>query len=328
MISIEHPDHPIPVEIAATRRALNDYYRAETERADQLVAATRPTPEERQELRSLRAAGISGPSHERQAIYEDFCRRQSARILQSTGMREDVTPWLNIFLNEFPPTPPPPPATDHSFWWARSDATVDSPYTIRFLNDGLHIGGELTHQSGALISRHVGLTALFELQSARIPRSPSGSWASQPWLEMFGGVLGHIPRGHFWIELPFVSDSDDDCWAKCWIVLRQLVYQIGFGPDGPIRMVRGSASRSLPLVVIENSSNDNVLSPSHPQTRFVQLPGAVSMPSLILRDVSLGDSLWAELSVQVDVQLEGDGSSIQMAPEVLVRTFQWPLLPI
>ena len=55
------------------------------------------------------------------------------------------------------------------------------------------------------------------------------------------------------------------------------------------------------------------------------LRGFQWMPPVTFGGVNPNSSLWARLEVHFDIQTEGAGSLLWLEPEVLVRTFQWPL---
>jgi hypothetical protein len=265
--------------------------------------------EEQHALRDLRI-GASDRTSEVQARVRHIREQQSQRLRDALTLDSHLTLWPPIVtLSEFPLNLPLPPATDRSFWWAISHIFAESPYTATFLNDGIHLGGKLTHTTGDLIFRTIWASALFEIQSARIPPSSIHAWDSSPRIELFGEVVGHVPEGDIF---------SGDLWSKCWLHLRQTVFQYGFGPDGPVRILRGEASRSFDLIFIENVAGMRV---SH-------MPGSMLMPSLAVTGVNTADSLWSELHVQLDIQLEGDGSLIWLDPELILRTFQWPLNPL
>ena len=322
MTSLENPEHPVPYEVAAAVEALQTRQRADLDCRNQILRADRPTSEERRALRNILARNATRPQNSQTGLAE-LAKQQSDRI---TGDIAGISwPQHNpVFLNEFPPTPPSPPATDHWFWWARTDCHVDRPYDARFTADGLRITGELRHRSGNLIFRNIEATALFELQAERIPQSANGVWESQPQIELFGGITGHIPRGHFFVELPFIEDPDDDYWSKCWLNLSQTIFQVAFGEE-PTEVLRGMGAASRPLLILENSSNNNILSHSESSSVFAAMPGSIAMPPVTVRNINPGDNLWAALSITISTQMEGDGSMLRIGPDLVLRTFQWPL---
>jgi hypothetical protein len=199
------------------------------------------------------------------------------------------------------PQPPPP---DTSFWWARTDPFVPNFYRVEWRPDGLHFIGKFTYDSNPLFAFSFGATAAFEIQWERLPPSPSGRWRSTPHVELFGGLLGWTgPYDLF----------DGDSWCKVWIIRRQTVFQWTFGETGPVQVVRGQAIVPQQVINEENAHRHY----RHP------LRGFQPMPEVVFGNIFPG-SVWAHLEVRFDVQLEGN-SFLWLDPDVLLRTFQWPV---
>ena len=181
--------------------------------------------------------------------------------------------------------------------------------TLPFRADGLHFLGGVTTHDGDLYFDNFGAVALFELQSNRIPQSTSGRWLSIPHVELFGGLLGYTGDDDI---------STGDLWSKCWMHRDQQVFQWGFGPQGPAPLIRGQAHESETLIFEENGERS-----VHANLRGFQL-----MPTVAVSNIDRANSLWARVEIRFDIQTEGAGSLLWLDPEVLLRTFAWPLIPV
>jgi hypothetical protein len=121
--------------------------------------------------------------------------------------------------------------------------------------------------------------------------------------------------------VPGLPGDDDittgDLWSKCWLHRNQQIFQFGFGPNGPAPIILAQANEVETLIHEEDGDR-----PVH-----VGLPGFKWMPPLIFGNVNLASTLWARLEVRFDIQTEGAGSLLWLDPEVIIRTFQWPLVP-
>lgn len=204
-----------------------------------------------------------------------------------------------------------PSSTDrasHDFWLANSQwwHPGDADWRAEPREDGLHFTGHLTHDSGDLRFANFGSVSFFELQPERIPASGSGLWRSAPHVELFGGLVGQTINGGFF---------SGDQWSKCWLSLRQTILQFGFGPN-PVAIGQALGGRNL--MFLEGES----------LTAFPRFSGFEGMPVLDFGNINGSLSLWAHLEVRFDIQVEGSGSLVWTDPDVLLRGFQWPLIPL
>jgi hypothetical protein len=93
---------------------------------------------------------------------------------------------------------------------------------------------------------------------------------------------------------------------------------MALGANGPVPLILGKAHEFENLIFEEDGGR-----PVH-----VGLRGFQFMPPLMISNINPRLSLWARLEVRFDIQTEGAGSLLWADPEVLVRTFQWPLNPL
>jgi len=149
--------------------------------------------------------------------------------------------------------------------------------------------------------------ALFELQADRIPMSLSRRWLSTPYVELFGGLVAHTANYTF-----------ADAWSKCWMHRDQQIFQNGFGENGPTPIVLGQAHEFETLVFEEDQD----------RTVNVGLRGFQPMPPVAFTNINPTQSLWARVEIRFDTQTEGAGSLLWIDPQVLLRTFQWPLVAL
>ncbi len=211
-------------------------------------------------------------------------------------------------FHRFPLDFGPPAPVDTTFWFASYTTSCTSPYGVSEQADGLHYTGKKTSDSGSLQFFHYGVKSLYSISHDRIPPSSTGRWVSAPHVELFGRLGG------------YTGDSgvfDGDYWSKCWMIRRQTLVQNAFGSPGPVPTVIGEATDVQPVFNEENSH------------RFVEftLPGFQAMPAVVLPSILGGLPIWAELEVRFDVQLEGTAFHWIHPFDLLVRLFQWPLLP-
>lgn len=307
MTTLTNPNNTLPSDISAvlSRLEADAGRRAEHEAA--AIAMSRPTEDERRMrdgLLATRGQDAGGDAGLRlEALRDRKFRRFSDFALASVfqGHR-----WSDYLADQ---DPAPVAPTDHSFWWAETRPFLPSHMASRWGNDGLHFTGGPTWHNGNLFNTNFGAYVFFEVQPDRIPQSGSGLFSSTPYVELFGGLLGYTGNDDI---------TTGDLWSKCWLHLRQTVLQFGFGPTGPAPIVLGNAETHETLIFEENAD----------RSIHVNLPGFKPMPSVIFGGVNRANSVFVHLEVRFDIQLEGAGTLLWCDPEVLLRTFQWPMNPL
>ena len=102
------------------------------------------------------------------------------------------------------------------------------------------------------------------------------------------------------------------------MITRQTLYQFVFGPSGSVARTIGEATNVQTIFFEENKG------------RAVNhiLPGFRFMPQVTLNSFSPGLSIWAELEIRLEIQLEGNSFFWIHPFDLLIRGFQWPLVPI
>ena len=205
-----------------------------------------------------------------------------------------------------------PEPVDHSFWWARTDATAAPATRAEFRDDGLHFfGGPKVNDYNGSMDTSFGAVARFALQPQRFPTSPSGLVSSSPHVELCGGVVASAP------EFDLIQG---DGIAECRLFLRQTIFQFGFGPTGPV-----------PLVVADARVIDDwhIRLVNLGASRHADLPGFKPLPSVTYNQNNLRPGeLHAEIEVRFDIHLNCTGALVWCDPEVLLRTFQWEPTPV
>ena len=295
--SLVHPAHPVPEDIVEAFATLREQDLATVQREHDIAALTRPTAEERRLIAESRGTNAHKPG------LRELGRKYAKRL---EGIEIDL-PIRPGPLFHFDPAPAPPAPVDPSFWWARTDPFHPGFYRSEFRADGLHFIGKFTYDDGDLFGFSLGATAMFGIDWERLPHSPSGRWRSAPHVELFGGLLGWTgPYDLF----------DGDSWCKVWLHRRQTVFQWGFGPSGPVQQIRGQAGETQHVINEENAH----------RTYRHGLHGFHPMPAVEFGNVFPGTT-WAQLDVRFDVQLEGN-SFLWLDPDVLLRTFQWPVTAV
>jgi len=306
--SAEHMSHSVPHEIATALDSYREYQLAEMARQNEIASLARPSQEERKLMAEAReAAGQSrGLPPEFAQKLRDLNRKRFDRVRDKLN-RDPYKLPLDPGIFDFKPVQPGP--TDPTFWWARTDWWGPDHVSAGMSSEGLNFTGGVTTHDGDLHYASFGAVALFELQADRIPMSLSRRWLSTPHVELFGGLLG------------YTGDSDiftGDLWSKCWMHRDQQLFQWGFGPTGPVAVIRGQAHETETLIFEEDGD----------RAVHVDLRGFQWMPPVSFSNISPGDSLWARLEVRFDIQTEGAGTLLWLDPRVLFRTFQWPLTPL
>lgn len=306
--SIVHPGHRIPNDVNDGLRYFQEEELAAVRRQDEVVRIARPTEEERQAradayISAGRSLGLDADAFV--ASLRDVRAKKTDRLAKT----DLIVSRHPVNLTPLDLEPVHPERIDNSFWWARTDWFNPGDFRADFRSDGLHFTRGITHHSGSLRIDRFGMVAAFELQPARIPHSASRRWRSTPYVELFGGVLGRT------------GDNDittGDLWSKCWMFRRQTLLQFGLGPTGPVPIIIGEGRDSQLLIFEENQD----------RTVRAGMPGFQWMPPVDFGNINMASSLWVHLEVRFDIQIEGAGSLLWTDPEVLIRAFQWPLIPL
>lgn len=305
--SIEHPSHSIPDEIAESIRSFREADLAALNRQDEIAKLSRPNQSERGVIAEARqyAAEARGFKVETIQKIRELGRRKADRVKEI--LDREVVLRTPFELHTWDSKPPQPAVTDPTFWWARTDWWHPDHFSAGTNNNGLQFNGGVSTHDGDLHNDSFGAVALFELQADRIPTSLSGRWISTPHVELFGGLLAHTANYIF-----------EDAWSKCWLHRDQQIFQWGFGQNGPVPIVLGQGHEFENLVFEEDKD----------RTINVGLRGFQLMPPVSFINVNRASSLWARLEIRFDIQTEGAGSLLWIDPQVLLRTFQWPLTPL
>ena len=304
-----NPAHPGTDELAEDLRSTREAELAILARQDEVTKLGRLSEEERISSTSgyeAIAQTLGVDVEDLRTRHHDVVTNKSARLIELLN-----SPFAQTFTHLSPLNhePGPPGPTDHSFWWAETEWAHPGDFTSDFRDDGLHFGAGISHHSGDLRIDRFGAWATFEVQPERIPHSSIGRWRSTPHVELFGGV-----RGYSGTEDIFTGDL----WSKCWMYRRQRLFQRGIGPTGPEPIVRGEREEWQTLIFEEDGGR---------AVRF-DMPGFQWMPPIDFGGVSTADSLFCELKISFEIQVEGAGTILWADPEVLLRTFQWPLTPL
>lgn len=308
MNQIVHSKHPVPKEVAEGLLSHAEQEAAAAAQQFELSKLARPTAEERN-LRTgvyeslFRSTGIDVDKYRSQS--SSIAKQQFDRInrsdLASLNSYSDITPM------DF--EPPEPRGPDPSFWAADMEMFGTAPFTREIQADGLDFRGKKTYDGGDLISLVFGEKSRYELHANRVPRPERPPWRSAPHVELFGELMAWTgSRGLFY----------GDRWSKCWMIRRQTLFQFVFGPSGPVARTIGEAT-DLQTVFFEENQG---------RTVFHRLSGFQPMPQLVLNSIFPGISIWAELEVRFDTQLEGNSLFWIHPFDLLVRGFQWPLEPL
>lgn len=305
-LGIEHPGHSIPEVIAENLLSIQEANLTAQKRQNEIAQLARPTKEERKAISELKDSGTTIRNSKPELIQKirDLQLSRTDRVREF--ITREVDPQRTITLPDFDPRPPQPGPTDPTFWWARTDWWNPAHFNVGMYADGLHFSGGVTTHDGNLHYDSLGAVALFELQPDRIPMSLSRRWISTPHIELIGGLTA------------YTGDNDiftGDLWSKCWMHLDQQVYQIGFGEKGPVNIILGQAHEEQNLIFEENKDRH----------LHIGLPGFKLMPAVAFSNINPTSSIWVRLEIRFDIQTEGAGTLLWLDPEVLLRTFQWPL---
>ncbi|MGW4239330.1 hypothetical protein ACWEJP_21340 [Streptomyces sp. NPDC004749] len=306
-----NPKHSMPEEVIKELDLAQQEELEEMHQQRDLAKYARPDEEARAHIAETRRSVARSLGID----LDDYRAREAEHRARQLRKLEEVAEThvgLDRHLSPLDLEPPAPRAADPSFWFARAEASETTPFNGKFLADGLHFTGKATYNSGSLSFRNFGARFRYELQSNRIPPTSTGRWRSDPHVEIFGGLLGSVgPPDLF----------SGDRWSKCWMIRRQTLFQFVFAPPGvDNRRILGQRVDAQNLIFLETSGLGGS------GTRAVTLPGFQPMPSLVISSPSPGISIWAELEVRFDIQLEGNSVLWIHPNDVLLRGFQWPLV--
>jgi len=313
---VSNPDHHVSREV---RQAFDARYTALHEQLD-LQNETKAATEIQREY----SAGLL-------EIYKTAFAPTGVNVQQLTDRLRDLTITRNekianaikrqaeIQRLRFPtqfahdqavPIPKPLPQ-DPTFWWSDTAYWSAPGQQMTFPDDGLHyFGGPKVDDYNGQESTNFGAIASFELNADRIPTSSSGNWVSNPWIDLIGGMTLFAP-GHDTLQGHGIANVN--------LYLRQTLYQNYLGGQKIV------AEKIVPAGVWWLNLADTDAS----QTKT--LPGShFNMPSINLNSDNFlrTESLWAELEIRFDINLKAAGALAWCDPQVLLRTYQWPLVVV
>src|SRR5215213_612691 len=313
---IENPAQRLTPEVAQAMDALRtSHLKARAVAHESIV-----TPAMRREDSDLRVrmfrtlGGSNGNLETLKNDLRDGALRRSDQI--STTIRDrairgsisvaDIFKWSDHVIVQ-------PEPVDHSFWWARTDATVAPGLRADFQNDGLHFSGmcKVNDYDGSM-DTSFGAIAKFALQPARFPTpGPSGLFRSSPHIELFGGIVAYAPN---WDLI------QGNGIAECSVFLRQTLFRWGFGQTGPVAIVVAEATENdVMRIYLKNTG----------YSRQLPMPGFQALPSVTYNQNHLPpNELWAETEVRFNIHLNCTGAQVICDPRVLLRTFQWSPTPV
>jgi hypothetical protein len=301
-----NPNNPIPHEVTEGFQRIAEEEAAATARSVEFATLARPTLEERDlqlELAMIGKSPVADPNelHKRASLVKhdqlDRLQRGDMSVPASYVSRPPM---------DFEPSAPEP--MDTQFWAADWTSSTTPPFVASSQADGIHFTGRKTSDSGSLQFLSYGVKSRYGISADRIPPSATGRWRSAPHIELFGRLLAYT--GSYDI-------FTGDCWSKCWMIRRQTLTQFRFGPTGPVPTVIGEGIQVQPIF---NEENRHV----HVE---LPMPGFQFMPPVVLTQIFGGLTIWAELEVRFDIQLEGSSLHWIHPFDLLLRMFQWPLQP-
>jgi hypothetical protein len=245
---------------------------------------------------ALRDAAIKKSETISQILKDRIARRERAWI--TAGPK-----WSDLHV-----TPP----VDHSFWWAFTNGHVAPGTQAEFRDDGFHFwGGPKVNNYDGEMHTSFGAVASFALQPARFPTSPSGMFRSSPHVELFGGVVAYAPNWD-WIQ--------GDGIAECQLYLKQSLFQIGIGPNGPAH---------VPIAEAQGYDAWRLYLKNTGYSRHADMPGFKAIPEVMYSQSQIApQELFAEIEFRLDIYLNCTGALVWSDPEVLFRTFQWAPTPL
>ena len=325
---VANPYHPVPDELADALQTVHKEELGALARQDDEHTKLSPTVEERREIAEVydsvgQELGVNVPAHRKRL--EEVRSRQADRMRDLIRHRvSDHVPHPEHYQRRggaFDPAPLPL-LTSREFWWASAQFFGPNEFTLTPTNFGLNCtGGFNTYiedgqvEIGRRLTRF-GVTSLFELQAFRIPSDPNRPtqhYRSSPHIELKGGMDGRAPEQ----DTIFGVALEPPLWCRCFAHRKQTLFQWGFGPSGSGRIILGEKEDEPQLIIFEQNSG---------RTVFRSMPGFQSMPSLEFSDPNPAESIWAELEVRFEIDVQGAGSIIALNPRVLISAgFQWPL---
>ncbi|GAA2617182.1 hypothetical protein GCM10010304_83620 [Streptomyces roseoviolaceus] len=313
---ITNAHHPIPAEVIEGMDRYHEQRELEDRQQQELVELARPQKDEMEYSASVTAAalqalGIDPRDHQEKTEEWNARRRNALEEHSASEESPEFGPWHPgvVFAS------PQPHAADHYFWEATGWLWANPPFGGEWQANGGHFRGKYTYDGASMVNRWYGARWLLELHSNRIPASSIGKWRSSPHVGLHGNLLGYVGNGTIF---------SGDRWSKCWLHTRQTLFHFPFGPSVNDRRIIVERKDVQNLIFIERSLAD----PGYLYTKT--LPGTLYMPSLEFHksQLFLGYSIWAELEVLFHVQLEGDSLFWINNGDVLLQTFQWPLMPL
>jgi hypothetical protein len=155
-----------------------------------------------------------------------------------------------------------------------------------------------------------GASTLFTLQSNRRPNSLTGWFTSTPHVDLIGSITAFAPDGDL---------LQGDGIAECKLFLKHTVFQYDFKLTGPERRILGQSQSEDPVIYLRNTGYADTSG----------LPGFKLFQTVGFSEAQLVGTLdlLTELEVRLDIYLKSAGAQVFCNPEVLLRTFQWPLVP-
>jgi hypothetical protein len=194
-------------------------------------------------------------------------------------------------------------------WWAETSTTLPNWLGLNcfFMDDGIHLSGELDHAGGDLWAGSLSVDGFYVLSPARMPGGTQTRFVSAPVCDLLGQVIGFTGNSGF-------LGIGGDQWSKCWLHVSQFVHH-GIVP-GPI----AQATTGRNLIFLEDDVDYQETS----------LPGFLGFPPVEF-DLDRSREVIVHTQVRFDFQLEGDsefrfGGVGHMNPAIL-RQFQWKLQP-
>jgi hypothetical protein len=303
-----HAGHPVPDELLDAWRSAHEDDLAARARHYKLMERGRPTEEERKSKIEIYepAARNLGIDVEKLRYLRNGIRERNIALSEESRAEEEAAqaamPDVRapLYLER-----PLPERADTSFWWARHEWGWPLDLNANLRSDGLHFWGTIFHHSGDLRNGSFEYRSFFELQPDRIPSTPTGRYLSAPHMELFGRIEG------------YTGDCDittGDIWSKCWMHRRQKLFQPTFGGV----KVLGERLEVQNLYFLECDDG----------YRPFTMPGRQNWPAIVFNRSELlyNLSIWAEMHLFFHFQLEGHGAHLKIAPDIIVRGFQWPLL--
>ena len=305
-----HPDHPVPDEVARGIQEYRDARNRLEDEAFEMARAARPSADERRFYADLRDRTLTAIGADPAYVRDEtnrFAGEYNQRLATARTMLSSpyAYPVGDVGLHTTMPI-----LTDPTFWYAHGQWFANSPYSVSAESDGLVCSGMYNHNSGDLIKLSFGWTLAYELQAERVPPSASGRWRSAPHVEIFGRLNGSSQDSFGW--------GDD--WCKCWMVRRQTAFQFVFAPPGADnRRIIGERVDAQQIFLSEDA----------PFYQDWMAPGFQPMPELILTHPFPAQSIWVDLELRFDIQLEGQAQLwIWPHQRFVTRASQWPAQPL